>query len=196
MSDMKMAWVDMETTGLEADKDVPLELGIALTDEWGEIAAEAKWLIWEDSPAYDLGMERAQSNEFVKNMHDKSGLWNDLGVFDLYSRSQAEEQAIEFLMANEVEPGTLPMAGNSIGSLDRPFMLRHFPRLNVALHYRNIDMSSIKEIVRLVNPELYANLKPIIGTKEDADHRVLGDIRASIREYKAYLDNFFFLPEA
>lgn len=192
-----MAWVDMETTGLEASKDVPLELGIILTDEWGNKINLASWLVWEeDSEDFQAGVKRGRENEFVNDMHTKSGLWRDLeNSPDVFSRDEVARMAIDFLIDNDVELGSLPMCGNSIGSLDRPFTLVHFPALNASLHYRNIDMSSLKEICKMVNPGLFENLKPIIGTKADATHRVLDDCDASIREYQTYLEEFLIVGD-
>lgn len=191
-----MAWVDLETTGLDANEDVPLELGIILSDRFGHEVACAKWLIWEDNAEFLRGVRRGHENEFVQPMHEASGLWEDLLQRASCTRDQVDEFVCDFLQNWGVKYGTLPMAGNSIGSLDRPFTLVHFPKFNTALHYRNIDISSTKETVKLLNPDLFENLKPIIGTKADATHRVLDDCRASIREYQAYIREFYMIdPE-
>lgn len=132
-------------------------------------------------------------------MHHKSGLWNDLYNPNQakLTRANADNELCDFLRDHIGEDafGTVPMMGNSIGSLDRPFCLEHFPMFNGALSYRNVDMSSIKEILKAVNPTLWANLKPIIGDKSNATHRVLDDIDACILEYRAYLENFFFVED-
>lgn len=196
MSDIKMNWLDMETTGLEANLDVPLELGMILTDEWGNELHSWQTLVWEeDDKVFQRGVKRGKLNEFVCAMHEKSGLWSDLETFDTMTRDEADQAAVDWLKSKGVEQGQLAMSGNSIGSLDRPFALIHFPKLNAFLSYRNIDMSSIKELVRLTNPDLYENLKPIIGTKENADHRVLGDCRAALAEYKAYLEEYLIVGD-
>lgn len=196
MSNIKMAWVDMETTGLEANLDVPLELGIILSDEWGNELHAWEALVWEqDDKAFQRGVNRGRNNDFVNAMHEKSGLWADLGTFEPLTRDRADAAAVFWLKEHGVEQGQLAMSGNSIGSLDRPFALVHFPKLNAFLSYRNIDMSSLKELVRLTNPDLYENLKPIIGTKENADHRVLGDCRAALVEYKAYIEEFLIVGD-
>lgn len=196
MSDIKMCWVDIETTGLDAYDDVPLELGIILADEWGNELHSWQTLVWEENDKrFQKGVNRGKRNEFVNPMHEKSGLWSDLETFDTMTRDEADIEAVYFLEKLGVSKGTLAMSGNSIGSLDRPFALIHFPKLNAFLSYRNIDMSSIKEVVRLTNPGLYENLKPIIGTKENADHRVLGDCRAALEEYKAYLEEFLIVGD-
>lgn len=196
------AVVDLETTGLSASKDVPLEVGIKLIDKEGFSFGEYQALIWEDAEDFQAGIARGRSNKVVKPMHEKSGLWADLEKVasgrggnhpDRYARLEVDNELCDFLTDHGVRFGTIPMMGNSIGSLDRPFCMQHFPIFNGALSYRNIDISSIKEILKAVNPTLWENLKPIVGTNENADHRVLGDIDACILEYRAYLENFFFV---
>jgi len=188
-----LAFVDMETTGLDADKDVPLELGIILTDDYGEAIAARSWLINEQKVEYNQAIQNM--SPFVTSMHQKSGLWRALESSETFERTDADQEAVAFLQNEGVEEGVLGMAGNSIGSLDRPFAIKHFPRLDKFLGYRNIDMSSFKEVCKRVNPVLFEKLKPIVENKETADHRALGDCRASIREYQAYLDNFIFVGD-
>lgn len=191
---MKMCWIDLETTGLDAYEEVPLELGLKITDEVGFVLAKNSWLIHDDTSSFDEKIADARDHEIVGPMHEASGLWHDLQhreTMTYNSIFRTDHLVVKWLEENGVPEG-LPMCGNSIGSLDRPFVLAHFPALNQYLSYRNIDMSSLKEICKMVNPGLYENLKPIIGTKADADHRVMGDIDASIIEYRAYLDNFLF----
>jgi oligoribonuclease len=191
----EMLWIDLETTGLEANLDVPLEVGMAITDRWGNVKSSAKRLVWETGVDFQRGVVRGHDNEIVNAMHKQSGLWDDLNAFDTMDRQNAEDFFCGWLDSQEIPAGKLPMCGNSIGSLDRPFVQQHFPKLNNHFHYRNIDISSFKEVCKMVNPDLYKNLEPIIGTKADATHRVLGDVAASIREYRAYLDNFLFVAE-
>lgn len=187
-----LLWIDLETTGLLPSRDVPLELGLVLTDRWGGIKAERSWLIMEDT-AFTDSLVRAYNDVVVNKMHTESGLWDALESDEFsVSRYRAQTLACDWLTENEVRFGTLPMTGSSIGSLDRPFVQYHFPELNRAFNYRNVDISSVKEICKRVNPELFEKLKETIDTKAGAKHRVLDDIHASIREYKAYLDNFLW----
>lgn len=188
-------WIDMETTGLDARLDVPLEVGLMITDRWGYPKASAEWLIWEKNDDYKRSMDRAMKNEFVREMHEKSGLFDELRSADskTFTRHEAQEGMIQFL--TEFGGLDLPLAGSSIGSLDRPFCLEHFPEFNKAISYRQIDVSSFKETCKRVNPGLWENIQPIIGSKEDSKHRVLDDIEASILEYRAYLENFFFTED-
>lgn len=196
------AVVDLETTGLDAIKNIPLELGIKLIDKEGFIFAEDKWLIAESHLEWKIEMGMGAAHEFVGPMHEKSGLWDDLiasreldAEYASYTRAGVDEMLCQFLSDNGAAYGKVPMMGNSIGSLDRPFVIQHFPDFNKHLSYRNIDVSTIKEICKAVNPTLFENLLPIIGDKSMADHRVMSDIDACITEYRAYLDNFFFTEE-
>lgn len=199
--DIFAAVVDLETTGLSAAKDVPLEIGVRLIDKEGYSFGSASWLIWEPNDEdFMASVARCHSNAFVNQMHTKSGLWEHLeeighNELSLYSRDAVDNELCDFLTEHGVRFGTVPMMGNSTGSLDRPFCLEHLPMFNEALSYRNIDMSSIKEILKAVNPILYENLRPIIGDKSAATHRVMDDIDACITEYRAYLDNFFFVED-
>jgi oligoribonuclease len=197
-SDYFAAVVDLETTGLDAQDNIPLELGIKIIDKEGFIFNEASWLIWEPSPEWSIEMGRGAAHPIVGPMHQASGLWDDLleqrGKTTL-TRRALDLEVCEWLTENNVRFGTLPMMGNSIGSLDRPFALQHFPKFNTALSYRNVDISTVKELCKANNPTLFKNLESIIGTKEDAKHRVLEDIDACIVEYQAYRDNFFFLED-
>lgn len=197
------AVTDMETTGLEAAFDVPLELGIKIINVTGEILGESSWLVWEENDEFQTGVSRGRANEFVNNMHTTSGLWDDLGdikhsMLGEYSRARVDYFASEFI-GEFAELGTLPMMGNSIGSLDRPFALIHFPRLNVALSYRNIDISTIRLLAAGNNPPLYEAMKAEIDDHfnrgGESDHRVMSDIDHCIHEYLTYRDNFFYLNE-
>lgn len=192
------AVVDIETTGLDANKNIPLEFGIKLIDKEGFVFAEKSWLISEPTLDWQIEMGMGAADKFVGPMHEKSGLWNDLleqrGKTTL-TREELDVALCDFLGDNEVRFGKVPMLGNSIGSLDRPFCLIHFPKFNETLSYRNIDISSFKEMCKAHNPSLFENLRPIIGDKSNATHRVLDDIDACIVEYRAYVDNFFFTED-
>lgn len=190
-SNIKMCWIDLETTGLSAQNDVPLEVGLKLTDHEGYIFAEASWLVWEPNREYADAV--ASMIPFVVDMHTKSGLIDDMKGGN--TRFGVEKRMIEFLEENDALDLALPLAGSSIGSLDRPFLLQHFPTFNTAISYRNIDISTLKELCKMNNPTLYERIVPIIGGKEDSAHRVLSDIDASILEYRTYRDNFLFLED-
>lgn len=192
-----LLWIDLETTGLSATSDVPLELGLAVTDMWGKIFAERSWLIHEENPAFSHAMARGADHEIVGPMHDKSGLWDDLTDHPdrALTRAEVDMMADNWLASQGVLPGTLPMCGSSIGSLDRPFILAHFPTLNQRFSYRNVDISSIKELCRRFNPRIFEAMPATGYDSSNAAHRVLEDIHTSIKEYQFYLDNFLFVSE-
>lgn len=196
LSKLEFAWVDMETTGLEANKDVPLELGIILSTNDDQIVASKSWLIWEETEDFTAGLRRGHANDFVRSMHQKSGLWNDLANHPelCHSRATVDGLATKWLMQLGVHRQQLPMAGSSIGSLDRPFALVHFPLLNEFLHYRNVDISTLKEICRRRNPKLYENIMERWRSESgEADHRVISDCYASYGEYQMYLEEFLMV---
>jgi len=210
MNEPEMLWIDLETTGLDPELDVPLEVGLAVTTRWGTVIAEESWLIWEHP--YDLtksdkyraeefqrGVERGRANEYVNNMHTKSGLWDDLKAPDFDhepgSRALVATLAMEWIQLQGIELGTLPMCGNSVGSLDRPMLRSHMPVLDACFHYRSIDITTFKETCRLVNPVLFEQIKPIVDDKGAAIHRVLDDIHASILEYQTYLREFIMVGD-
>lgn len=193
-----LAWVDIETTGLDARHDIPLEFGLALTDTHGYPLYTGCWLIHDDTSEYKEKITFASKHPIVGPMHHKSGLWDDLMHREEHgymTRDQLDNYLVNILAEHEVDTMTIPMAGSSIGSLDRPFCLEHFPNFNSVLSYRNVDISTVKELCRMHNPVLMENIKPIIGSKADAPHRPLGDIDGSIIEYRTYLDNFLIVGD-
>ena len=193
----EMLWIDLESTGLDARSEIPLELGLAVTDKLGNIIAEKSWLIHDDTAAFTLKVGAAQQHSIVGPMHEKSGLWDDLANREVHGYAsiiETDRRAVAWL--EDLEVPRLPLAGNSIGSLDRPFILEHFPALNLSMHYRNIDISSVKELCKLHNPRVYSLLGNATGYKgKQEKHRVLDDIHDSINEYLYYLDNFLFQAE-
>ncbi len=186
----EMFWIDLETTGLDADRDRPLEIGAVLTDRYLRYVDTFHALIWEDVASYQESVTHAV--DFVKDMHTKNGLFKDLDDPHTHklTRLEVDRAILQWLHAHGVEKETLPMAGSSIGSLDRPFVLKHFTMLNSFLHYRNIDISSIKELCRMWRPDLLDALHD--EQPSDAKwHRVLEDCEGSISEYKFYIQTGF-----
>lgn len=181
MAKIERNWIDLETTGLSPNDEVILELGLVLTDRWGEVVDQESWLIYEDG--YEGVIEHAIP--YVKEMHDKSGLWAD-------SRAagspllDVETEALGWLDDHGVKVGQLPMCGNSVG-FDRAFIELHMPTLFKNFHYRNIDVSTLKECCRDLNPLVFAQLP----AKKEA-HRALPDLEETIAEYKFYIDNFLW----
>lgn len=193
----ELLWIDIETTGLSAAEDVPLEVGFMLTDLVGRRVDSMEGLIWEETRFYQKAVRRGQRNEIVGAMHERSGLWDDLmETKGKSTRLEFERDAIAWLKSHGVEKGAMPIIGNSIGSLDRPFLLEHFAELNAFLHYRNIDVSTLKELCRRWNAPLFAQHKETLDSKGDASHRVMDDIEASIAEYQTYVLNFLVTDNA
>jgi oligoribonuclease len=191
MQGNRMIWVDLETTGLDANEHIPLEVGLAITDRFGNIEAENSWLIHEGTFEWRRKLEEGASHPIVGPMHTSSGLWEELARHKaiIPSRYGADRLMAEWLDENNFPEGTFPMCGSSVGSLDRPFITNHFPRLIKYFHYRSIDISSVKELCKLHAPETWEKYNEL--TKEDiGGHRVLSDIHYSIREYQFYLKYF------
>jgi oligoribonuclease len=120
----------------------------------------------------------ANMGEFVTQMHTDSGLLSEIP--NGYSAEEAEQRILQYLSQYIKEEKSAPLAGNSIGT-DRMFIIKYLPKLDAFLHYRNIDVSSLKELVRRWYPRVYFNLP-----KKNGSHRALADIRESIQELRYY----------
>ncbi len=168
-----IVWADCEMTGLDIDKDEICEIAVVVTDDQLKPVDEGIQIVIKPS---DSAM--ANMGEFVRQMHTDSGLLAELdsGV----SIESAQEQVLAYLAKFIPEPKTAPLAGNSIGT-DRMFIIRQMPKLDAFLHYRNIDVSSLKELVRRWYPRVYFQLPKKVGS-----HRALADIRESIQELAYY----------
>lgn len=168
-----IVWADCEMTGLDIDKDEICEIAVIVTDDQLKPVDEGIQIVIKPS---DSAM--ANMGEFVRQMHTDSGLLAELdsGV----SIESAQEQVLAYLAKFIPEPKTAPLAGNSIGT-DRMFIIRQMPKLDAFLHYRNIDVSSLKELVRRWYPRVYFQLPKKVGS-----HRALADIRESIQELAYY----------
>ncbi|MEY4422580.1 MAG: hypothetical protein RL581_1118, partial [Actinomycetota bacterium] len=144
-----LVWVDCEMTGLDTIKDVLVEIAVLATDSELNIIGEGVDLVIKASAEQLAGM-----NEFVTKMHTDSGLINEIpkGV----SVSEAEELILKYLEAAGVTAGKSPIAGNSV-YVDRIFINRDMPKLSEYLHYRTVDVSSIKELTRRWFPKVYFN---------------------------------------
>ncbi len=168
-----IVWADCEMTGLDIEKDEICEIAVIVTDEQLKPVDEGIQIVIRPSDA-----AMANMGEFVRQMHTDSGLLAELesGV----SLQSAQEQVLSYLGKYISEPKTAPLAGNSIGT-DRMFIIRQMPKLDAFLHYRNIDVSSLKELVRRWYPRVYFQLP-----KKNGSHRALADIRESIQELAYY----------
>jgi oligoribonuclease len=168
-----IVWVDCEMTGLENGVDEICEIAVVVTDE--DLNEQHTGLQLVVKPS-----RKALKNmgEFVTNMHTESGLIEEIpkGM----KIAEAEKQVLEYIKQWVTEERTAPLAGNSIGT-DRMFINRQMPTLDAFLHYRNIDVSSIKELTRRWYPRVYFQLP-----KKTGNHRALADIKESIKELRYY----------
>ena len=173
-----LIWVDCEMTGLDLNKDVLVEIAVLVTDSELNILGEGVDLVIKATAEQLAGM-----NEFVTNMHTESGLITEIpnGV----EISKAEAEIIAYLEKYAPGAGKSPLAGNSVGT-DRSFIARDMLLLNSYLHYRTIDVSSIKELARRWYPRIY-----FAAPKKTGNHRALGDIRDSIEELEYYRKAIF-----
>lgn len=176
-----LVWLDMEMTGLDPEVDVPLQVAVVITDsELNELDA-AEYTIWQPSSV----LERMQP--FVQKMHDDNGLTRAVKKSDT-ALHDAEKKLLQVL-GKWVKPGEGILAGNSIHQ-DRKFLQRYFPAVHGYLHYRMVDVSTIKELARRwYGPEALA-------PKETSAHTALSDTRASIKELEHYRKVLFRAADA
>ena len=174
-----LVWLDMEMTGLNPDGDRILEIAMVVTNSQLETVAEGPVLVVHQSDAFLDGMD-----DWNKNTHGKSGLIDKVKASSL-AEAEVENQYLEFMKV-WVPARTSPMCGNSIGQ-DRRFMARYMPALEDYFHYRNLDVSTLKELCKRWAPEVAK------GFKKQGRHEALSDIYESIEELKYYRDNFLKL---
>jgi oligoribonuclease len=167
-----LIWIDMEMTGLQPDSDRIIEIAILVTDSQLELVAEGPIIVLHQP---DEVLEAMDS--WNRGTHRKSGLIDRVRASQL-AEAEAERLALEFL-AKHVPGNTSPMCGNSICQ-DRRFLARWMPRLEAYFHYRNLDVSTLKELVRRWKPEL------LKGFAKEGKHEALADILESIEELKFY----------
>lgn len=172
-----LIWLDLEMTGLEPSTDKVLEIATIVTDSELNILAEGP-----EIAIYQPGEILDNMDEWCINQHGKSGLTERCRQSNI-SEQQACEMTIDFLK-DYVPAGKSPMCGNSICQ-DRRFMHEHMLTLEQFFHYRNLDVSTIKELARRWQPEILA------GVKKKGTHLALDDIRESIDELKHYREFFF-----
>lgn len=167
-----LVWLDMEMTGLDPNKNVVIEVAVVITDSELNILAE--------SPSYAISQpaeELAKMDKWNVSTHTRSGLLERITTSGI-ELAEAEKQILK-LLKKHVAKGSSPLCGNTIHQ-DRKFMVLYMPILEDYLHYRNIDVSSIKELARRWNPSIYD------GFKKHNKHEALADIHESIEELKYY----------
>ncbi|MBY0557351.1 MAG: oligoribonuclease [Burkholderiaceae bacterium] len=178
-NEFNLVWVDMEMTGLEPDTDRIIEVAVVVTDMHLNVLAEGPvFAIHQSDETLD------KMDAWNKGTHGRSGLIDRVKASTV-SEAQAEEALIAF-MRQWVPKGKAPMCGNTIGQ-DRRFMVRYMPKLEAFFHYRNIDVSTLKELCKRWKPEIVA------GFKKHQKHTALADIIESIEELKYYREHFIKL---
>lgn len=171
-----LIWIDMEMSGLLPASDRIIEIALVVTDSQLNVVAEAPVLVVHQSDAVLDGMD-----SWNKSTHAKSGLIDKVKASKL-TEAEVEARMIAFLQQH-VPPGTSPMCGNSICQ-DRRFLARTMPQLEEYFHYRNLDVSTLKELVKRWKPEINA------GLTKQGKHEALADIYDSIVELKYYREHF------
>ncbi|MFO1346097.1 MAG: oligoribonuclease [Rhodocyclaceae bacterium] len=174
-----LIWLDMEMTGLDPDRDRVIELAMVVTDAGLETLAESPvWTVHQSDAVLDA------MDDWNKKTHGRSGLIERVRASTTDEAAVAAE-AMAFV-AEWVGKRVSPMCGNSICQ-DRRFMARYMPELEAYFHYRNLDVSTLKELCRRWKPEVAK------GFEKKADHTAMADIRESIAELRYYRDNFLKL---
>ena len=174
-----LIWVDMEMTGLVPETDHIIEVAMVITDNDLNTVAEGPVLVVHQPDSILDGMDN-----WNKSTHAKSGLIDRVKA-SVLNDAQVEEQVLEFLK-EYVPTRTSPMCGNSICQ-DRRFMARWMPKLEDYFHYRNLDVSTLKELAKRWKPEMAK------GVKKHGKHEALADIYESIEEMKHYREHFIKL---
>ena len=176
-ADDNLIWVDLEMTGLDPDTDTVIEIASIVTDAQLNTLAEGPVMAIQCSESRLAAMD-----EWNTEHHNASGLVTRIRNSE-HTLADASEKTLEFLRP-WISAGKSPMCGNSIGQ-DRRFMVRHMPELEAFFHYRNIDVSTIKELVRRWQPEILG------GFAKQGAHLALDDIRESIAELAYYRQHVF-----
>lgn len=176
----RLIWIDLEMTGLNTLEDHIIEMAVIITDDQLNILAEGPVLTIHQPDRVLNAMD-----EWNTRQHGQSGLTERVRRSTL-NATDAEQQMLHFL-EKWVEVGRSPMCGNSICQ-DRRFLAREMPALEKYFHYRNLDVSSIKELAKRWRPEIMS------GLTKQATHLALDDVRDSIRELRYYREYFFRMP--
>lgn len=179
-----LVWIDLEMTGLDPRRDVIVEIAVIVTDGGLTQVHEGPDLVIAAPEAALAAMEAV-----VARMHASSGLTEAVRASEL-SLAEAERQVLDFVRGLVPEPRTAPLAGNSVHA-DRAFLVAWMPALEAHLHYRNVDVSTLKELVRRWRPDVLD-----AAPKKGGGHRALADIRESITELEYYREALFTPPDA
>ena len=177
-----LAWMDLEMTGLDPATNTIVEIATLLTDDELNVVAEGPDLVIATDPAALAAM-----NDVVRHMHTRSGL---LAAIEASTTTLADagQATLDFLRQHIPEARSVPLCGNSIGT-DRRFLGAYLPEIDEYLHYRSVDVSTVKELARRWYPDAYAG-----APKKEGGHRALEDIRESVAELAYYRRAVFKNP--
>lgn len=175
----RLVWLDLEMTGLDPEKERIIEAAVVVTEPDLTVVAEGPVMVIHQSDALLDAMDA-----WNKGTHGKSGLIDKVKASTL-SEEQAETQLLDFL-AQYVPSGKSPLCGNTVGQ-DRRFLVKYMPRLEAFFHYRNLDVSTLKELALRWKPEVYRSFV------KQSRHEALADIYESIDELKHYREHFIKL---
>src|SRR5688500_1164278 len=178
-SDQNLIWLDCEMTGLDPETDRLIEIAVIVTGPHLAPRIEGPVLVVHQTDA-----QLDKMDAWNKGTHGRSGLIDKVKA-SIVTEAQAEQQILEFL-AKYVPKGSTPMCGNSI-SQDRRFLVKYMPRLEAFFHYRNVDVSTLKELAKRWRPEVYNSFK------KQQKHTALADVHESIDELAHYREHFLKL---
>jgi oligoribonuclease len=174
--------MDLEMTGLDVERHVIVEIATLITDDDLQVVAEGPDLVVAATPG-----ELEAMDDFVRGMHTKSGLLTDIAA-STTPHEEAGDATLAFIRAHVPKARTVPLAGNSIGT-DRRFLAAQLPAIEEYLHYRSVDVSTVKELARRWFPDVMAGAPTKAG-----GHRALDDIRESVAELAYYRARIFHEP--
>ena len=174
-----LVWMDLEMTGLDPARHVIVEIATLVTDDNLEVVGDGLDLVVHQPPEALAAME-----DIVRQMHTSSGLVKEIEASTL-SLEDAGAKTLAFIKTHVPERRSVPLCGNSIGT-DRRFLAVYLPEVEEYLHYRSIDVSSIKELAKRWFPKECAD-----APQKNSAHRALGDIRESLAELRYYRDAVF-----
>lgn len=179
--DLRLVWLDMEMSGLDPEIERVLEVAVVVTEPDLTVVAEGPVIVIHQPDEILNAMD-----EWNTTTHGRTGLTERVRA-STTTEAEAEQQLIEFL-SQYVNKGASPLCGNTV-SQDRRFMFKYMPEFERFFHYRNLDVSTLKELARRWNPEVYR------GVVKKGRHEALADIYESIEELKHYRETFLRLPE-
>jgi oligoribonuclease len=176
-----LAWMDLEMTGLDPSQHVIVEIATLLTDDNLELIAEGPDLV-----VHATDDQLSRMPDVVVAMHTRSGLIEQIQASTV-TLEEAGAQTLAFLRQHIPDAGTVPLCGNSIGT-DRRFLSIHLPEVENYLHYRSVDVSTLKELAKRWNPAILGR-----APRKAEGHRALDDIRESVAELRYYRETFLTL---